>query len=83
MGLDLVEFVMAVEQEFKLEIPDEAAETFVSPKFVIDYIFSQRKESLTREEVAEKVWQILVYETAIKREDFDENSRFIQDMGID
>ena len=29
------------------------------------------------------VWQIIEYETSIKREDFNDDSRFIEDMGLD
>jgi acyl carrier protein len=83
MGLDLVEFVMAVEEEFQLEIPNEVKEGFVKPKPVIDYVAAQVQGKFTREQVAEKIWSILIYETSIDRTKFDENSRFIEDMGID
>lgn len=83
MGLDLVEFVMSVEEEFELEIPNEIAASFVNPKTIIDYVASQVQGKFTRQQVAEKIWEILVYETAIDREKFDEESRFIADMGLD
>lgn len=37
-SLDIVELVMAIEDEFKLEIPDQAAENIVTVQDVIDYI---------------------------------------------
>ena len=37
-SLDTVELVMALEEEFDTEIPDEKAETIVKVKDVIDYI---------------------------------------------
>ena len=37
-SLDIVELVMAIEDEFELEIPDEAAENIVTVQDVIDYI---------------------------------------------
>lgn len=37
-SLDVVEVVMAVEEEFGLEIPDEAADEFKSPEDVINFI---------------------------------------------
>ena len=40
-SLDVVEVIMAVEEEFGIEIPDEAADEFKSPQEVIDYIYSK------------------------------------------
>jgi len=37
-SLDLVELVMALEEEFGQEIPDEAAEKIVTVKDAVDYI---------------------------------------------
>lgn len=83
MGLDIVEFVMSVEEEFQIEIPDETKTTFVNLKTGIDYVFSRVQNRCSREQVAEIVWKILIYETGIDRSRFDENSRFIEDMGLD
>jgi acyl carrier protein len=37
-SLDTVELVMAFEEEFGIEIPDEAAEKIVTVKDAVDYI---------------------------------------------
>ena len=37
-SLDTVELVMAFEEEFGIEIPDEAAEKILSVKYAVDYI---------------------------------------------
>ena len=37
-SLDIVELVMAFEEEFDIEIPDEDAEKIVSVKDAVDYI---------------------------------------------
>ena len=37
-SLDIVEFIMAVEEEFGLEIPDEDVEKIVTVKDVVEYI---------------------------------------------
>jgi acyl carrier protein len=42
-SLDAVELVMALEDEFELEIPDEAAEKFITVQDVIDYITNNAK----------------------------------------
>ena len=36
--LDIVEFIMALEEEFGLEIPDEDVEKIVTVKDVVEYI---------------------------------------------
>ena len=41
-SLDTVELVMAFEEEFSVEIPDDAAEKIITVKDAVDYI-SQKK----------------------------------------
>lgn len=40
-SLDTVELVMALEEEFNLEIPDEAAEKIATVQAAVDYIEKQ------------------------------------------
>ena len=40
-SLDTVELVMALEEEFDIEIPDEAAETILTVQSAVDYINSK------------------------------------------
>ena len=47
-SLDTVELVMAFEEEFETEIPDEDAEKISTIQHVIDYIH-QRQETATTE----------------------------------
>jgi acyl carrier protein len=42
-SLDTVELVMALEDEFDLEIPDEEAEKITTVQSAIDYITSNKK----------------------------------------
>jgi acyl carrier protein len=42
-SLDTVELVMALEEEFEIEIPDEDAEKITTVKQAIDYINERRK----------------------------------------
>ncbi|MCK4903253.1 MAG: acyl carrier protein [Candidatus Marinimicrobia bacterium] len=42
-SLDTVELIMALEEEFDLEIPDEDAETLTTVKAVMDYIEDKLK----------------------------------------
>ena len=41
MGLDIVEYVIAVETSFGIEIPDSDAATLATPRSVIDYLASR------------------------------------------
>ena len=41
-SLDTVELVMAFEEEFGVEIPDDAAETIITVQNAIDYINSKQ-----------------------------------------
>ena len=41
-SLDTVELVMALEEEFETEIPDEEAETITTVKEAIDYILAHQ-----------------------------------------
>jgi acyl carrier protein len=43
-SLDTVELVMALEEEFETEIPDEQAEKITTVKEAIDYIKANMKE---------------------------------------
>ena len=42
-SLDIVELVMAMEEEFEIEIPDEEAEKLKTVKDVADYLISKGK----------------------------------------
>lgn len=41
-SLDVVELVMALEEEFDIEIPDEAAEKIATVQAAVDYISEQK-----------------------------------------
>ena len=86
MGLDIVELIMSVEAEFEIEIPDEIAETFTTPRAIIDYLAKLPKFSdlnRPREYIADKVWLIIEDVVGIDLHDYNEDSRFIEDMAMD
>ena len=37
-SLDAVEIIMAIEEEFKIKIPDEEAEKFLTIRDIVDYL---------------------------------------------
>ncbi len=82
MGLDIVELIIAVEEEFKIYIPRDVASAIVNNRMLIDYVYSQTNNK-SREEIAEKIWEILIEETGIERDKFNEESLFLEDMGLD
>ena len=44
-SLDTVELVMALEEEFDIEIPDEAAEQIATVQAAVDYISNKEAEA--------------------------------------
>lgn len=85
MGLDLVETVMRIEEEFDVTISDEIAGTMTTPRIVIEFLMNQPNVSKqwSRDYVAITLWLLLEDELGISRNDFTEDSRFVQDMGAD
>lgn len=45
MGLDIVEFVMDVEESFGISIPDDTAATLSTPRKLIDYVYGRVHKS--------------------------------------
>lgn len=43
MGLDIVEFVMSVEEKFGIEIPDIDAQNLTTPRELVDYVMTKVK----------------------------------------
>jgi hypothetical protein len=82
MGLELVEMVIRAEEEFDISIPDNDAVSLTTPGQFIDYLMSREElAGRSRDAVAESVWQLVEQEIGIERNDFTEDSRFIEDMG--
>jgi len=77
--------VYRLEEEFEIIIPDEAAEKMTTPRNVIDYLMNCKEveKKWSRDYVSTTVWHIIEDEGGISQKDFDDNSRFIEDMGLD
>jgi hypothetical protein len=83
MGLDGVEFIMAVEDAFAIEIPDADAEQLVTPGHVARYLAARLATASTR-------WSDADIESTIARlmtdvlgvEHFEWDQRFVEDLGI-
>ena len=55
-SLDTVELVMALEEEFETEIPDEEAEKITTVKLAIDYINTTSPDSTLHREKAVSIY---------------------------
>jgi hypothetical protein len=71
MGLDIVEFVMAVEDSFETRIPDRDAEKLTTPRKLIDYLHGQLPQALTTSCLSQRAYYILRREVRfqIQRDD--------------
>jgi acyl carrier protein len=49
MGLDTVEFVMAVEDKFQISIPDDDAQNIATPRELIDYLYARLDDGRARD----------------------------------
>jgi acyl carrier protein len=83
--MDRVELVYRVEEEFELKMSDEDAEQITTPRQLIDYLMGRPEVSpkWSRDYVALSVWRMVEDELGIDRDDFNEDSRFIEDMGAE
>ena len=44
-SLDMIELVMCVEDEFRIEIPDEDADKFITVQNLVDYLLSKNLQA--------------------------------------
>ena len=86
MGLDIVELIMALEESFRIEITDSAAEKMRTPADVIAFFESQlrlRPEDQLRPLIAEIVRLRTIEHLEIKPKIYREDATFIGDFGAD
>ena len=82
MGLDTVELIMALEERFGIQIPDEDATELYTPRRVTDYIMGTPVGTvMSRDEIARLVREVIVQETGIT--EFDDDSHFVYDLNLD
>jgi acyl carrier protein len=87
MGLDTVELVMAVEEHFEIEIPDEIAATLDTVGLLHRYLVSvlQRKRLLRVDETAvfSELRDIICKQTGIAPERIVPDASFVKDLRLD
>ena len=89
MGLESVELVMAFEEEFGVEIPDDEAEQIVTVADARDFIVGKLRERAENPEAVdpEEVWlrlkAIVVDLIAVRPEKVIPEAAFMDDLGVD
>lgn len=90
MGLDSVELVMAIEDEFNLKIPDEKAAKLDTVGKLYQYVIENYHENPNalrnvnfETEVWEKVKKVIVYQLGVKPEQVTKQANFVYDLGMD
>lgn len=86
MGLDSVELVMAFEEWFEIDIPNEVAERLVTIGDVTDHVTARLQAAgrpRDREAVLAMVCVITCDQLGTTLDELDESTRFVEDLGID
>lgn len=89
MGLDSVELVMAFEEEFGVEIPDDEAERIITVGDARDCIVGKLRaraedpDAIDPEEVWSRIKAIVVDLIGVRPEKVIPEAAFIDDLGVD
>lgn len=88
MGLDTVEFILWVEQEFEIEIPDRVTATILTVGQFSTYIHDKLldlhgSKASSEAEIFARIQKFLVAEFKISPEKISCNSTFVNDLGLD
>ena len=87
MGLDSVEIILAVEQEFELEIPDaEAARMFTVgdlQAFVVVELRRLGRQDMDADAVFERLRGIICRQLGVQPDAVIPTARFVKDLGVD
>jgi acyl carrier protein len=88
MGLDAVEMVMAIEEEFDINIPDEEAGNFDTVgklyRHIVDVLYqSGCSGQVDESEVWERMKDVIVSQLGVRPELVTEDASFVADLGID
>ena len=86
MGLDSVELVMAVEEEFNLVIADEDAEKICTVGEFNRYLINECKNKqliIDDDEIWRRLKKVIVYQLGVKPEQVTKHANFVYDLGMD
>lgn len=83
MGLEIVEVIMRLEEEFDIEIPDEDAERLTTVGQIADYV---AEKLMLPEDQRERHWNrvqaIVVDEANVPAEQVHRETRLVEDLNL-
>ena len=84
MGLEIVELIMRLEEEFEIEIPDEDAEKLVALGQIADYL-ALRLQIVPekRDELWQRLQTIVIDELHISPALVRREARLVEDLDLD
>lgn len=89
MGLEAVELVMAIEEEFDINIPDEEAANLDTVgklyRYIVDIHYNQVGGSgqVDEADLWERTRDVIVSQLGVSPEQVTEDASFVSDLGID
>lgn len=86
MGLETVELVMAIEEEFSIEIPDSVTESLATVGEIHAHLLQalrQRGETPDEGRVWERLKAIIVDQLGVRPAEVIPSARIVQDLGAD
>ena len=87
MGLDTVELVMAVEEHFDIEIPNDVAETLTTVGILHSFVVSElqrlRRQPVDPATVFTELRELICHHAGVKPEQVVPEATFVDDLGMD
>ena len=86
MGLDTVELVMAIEEEFELSISDGDAEKILTPQDMgnlIETILRESGRPMPRESLDQKLKEITLDQIGISESEYRVDAEYVRDFRMD
>ena len=85
MGMDTVELVMAVEEEFLMTIPNDVAATLDTAGKLYEFILLNHglDGDFNRDQIWNKLVDVIIHQLGVRREEVKKESNFVYDLGAD
>jgi acyl carrier protein len=87
MGLDTVELIMAIEEEFDLEIPNERAATIFTVgelhAFLVSELGRLGRSDLDEDGVFTTLRYLICRQTGVEPDEVVPSARFVEDLRLD
>ncbi len=86
MGLDTVELIMAVEEEFDIAIPDSRAIYFTTPNLLAEGVAEFRAAKglpVIQSEIDERIRLIVIDFFGVPEDNYTPDGKFVEHFGLD